>query len=137
MRRRPDDFEANLGYGTCIVRIGETDNGTLRDALNSLNAAVTLAQTGEQKARAYYARSQYYRRLGRAAEEAADLNAFLALSAAPADLVPTAQARSTALGPQPTLTPIAGSPAAPLPATATPGRSGTPAAAPPSPAATP
>jgi tetratricopeptide (TPR) repeat protein len=141
VRRRPDDFEANLGYGTAIVLIGEGDNGTFRDALNSLNSAVAHAQTDEQQGRALYWRSRLFKRLGRAPEEAADLNALLVLPDAPADLVPTAISRLGDLGSQPTLTPAAGGATSILPAvtdtptavtpaagSATAGASGTPAA---------
>jgi tetratricopeptide (TPR) repeat protein len=109
--RAPQNFEAQLGLGQSLVlRNGANDP---QDAIESLNIALDLAKDDSQKARVYYWRSRAYRTLRRTAAEAADLSALAALTDAPSDLLPTAEARLTEIGPvktattEPTATPTA------------------------------
>jgi len=98
VNRDPQNFEANLGLGQSLLL---TDSA--KDSLDSFNAAFDLAKADEQKARVYYWRSRAYKALHRTDAEAADLAALAALNIT-SDLLPTAQARLTEIGPVPTTT---------------------------------
>src|SRR6185436_12319965 len=98
-----------------------------QDAIESLNIALDLAKDDSQKARVYYWRSRAYRTLRRTAAEAADLSVLAALTDAPSDLLPTAEARLTEIGPVKTATTEPTATPTPLETEATPTLTGTPA----------
>lgn len=112
-RNQPENFQAFLYWGQALVLSGGNNNA--EDALEPLTTALGLTQAEADSAQVFYWRARAYQILRRTVEEIADLTALTALDAQ--DLVPTAEARLTEIGPLPSDTPLA---SATSPVTATP-----------------
>lgn len=102
-RNQPENFQAFLFWGQALVLSGGNKNAN--SALEPLTTALGLTEDEADSAQVFYWRARAYQILRRTAEEIADLTALAALEAK--DLVPTAEARLTEIGPLPSVTPLA------------------------------